>query len=134
MTTVNDSKAVDLRVDALFGEPIVLKPMKIQTGGYRASVPDTSRVEVIAVGIYDDGRGAVEGMGGAMIHRQASVDTHLSIRFEPVLQCDLRKGDRVYFPDRKETHEVTFIYPEATGRWEVHLVRVIDDVPVVNPQ
>ena len=49
-----------------------------------------------------------------------TVDTHLSIRYEPVLQCNLRKGDRVYFPDRDETHEVTFIHPEAAGRWEVH--------------
>jgi hypothetical protein len=90
-------------------------------------------LQVVAVGIYDDGRGAVEGMGGPMLHRQATVDTHLSIRFEPVLQCNLRKGDRVYFPDRDETHEVTFIHPEAAGRWEVHMVRVLEEVPVINP-
>jgi hypothetical protein len=45
----------------------------------------------------------------------------------------LRKGDRVYFPDRDETHEVTFIHPEAAGRWEVHMVRVLEEVPVINP-
>jgi len=132
MSTVNDSKPVDLRVDAVFGEPVVLKPMKVQQGGYRAAVPDLSRPQVVAVGIYDDSRGNTEGMGNAMIHRQATVAVHLSIRCEPILQCDLRKGDRVYFPDRQEIHDVVFIYPEAAGRWEVHLVRVLEDV--VNPQ
>ena len=38
MATVNDSKPVDLRVDAVFGEPVVLKPMMDRAGGYRASV------------------------------------------------------------------------------------------------
>ncbi|HET9534275.1 MAG TPA: hypothetical protein VFP43_02880 [Mesorhizobium sp.] len=134
MSTVNDSKPVDLRVDAAFGEPVVFKPMMTQQSGYRERVPDPSRVEVIAVGIYDDSRGAVEGFGTAStVHRQASVDILLSIRYEPIKQCNLQKGDRVFFPDRNETHEVTFIYPEAAGRWDVHMVRVLDDYPVINP-
>jgi len=125
MPTVNDSKPVDVRVDAVFGEPVVLKPMKIQEGGYRASVPDPSRVEVIATGIYDTTRGS-EGGGATTIHRQATVDTMLSIRLEPCEQCDLKKGDRVYFPDRDETHEVTFVHPDYSGRWDVHMVRVLE--------
>jgi hypothetical protein len=134
MSTVNDSKPVDLRVDAVFGEPVVFKPMMTQQSGYRERVPDPDRVEVIAVGIYDDSRGANEGFGSAStITRQASVDVLLSIRYEPCKQCDLQKGDRVFFPDRSETHEVTFIYPEAAGRWDIHLVRVLDDYPVINP-
>jgi hypothetical protein len=126
MSTVNDSKPVDVRVDSVFGEPVVLKPMMVQQGGYRASVPDPSRVEVIATGIFDTTRGATEGVGGPMISRQATVDTMLSIRLEPVLQCDLRKGDRVFFPDRNETHEVTFIHPDYSGRWDVHMVKVLE--------
>lgn len=126
MSTVNDSKPVDVRVDSVFGESVVLKPMMTQQGGYRASVPDPSRVEVIATGIFDTTRGATEGVGGPMISRQATVDTMLSIRFEPVLQCDLRKGDRVFFPDRDETHEVTFIHPDYSGRWDVHMVKVLE--------
>jgi hypothetical protein len=119
MGTVDDSKPVDVRVDSVFGEPVVLKPMMVQQSGYRASVPDSSRVEVVATGIFDS-------TGGAMVHRQATVDTMLSIRFEPILQCDLRKGDRVFFPDRDETHEVTFIHPDYSGRWDVHMVKVIE--------
>jgi len=133
MSTINDTKPVDVRVDAVFGEPVVLKPMKTQQGGYRASIPDTSRVEVIAVGIFDTTRGATEGVGGPMIHRQATVDTMLSIRLEPIKQCDLQKGDRVYFPDRNETHEVTFIHPDYSGRWDVHMVRVLEDQDIINP-
>ena len=30
MSTVNDSKPVDVRVDSVFGEPVVLKPMMVQ--------------------------------------------------------------------------------------------------------
>jgi hypothetical protein len=125
MSTVNDSKPVDVRVDSVFGEPVVLKPMMVQQGGYRAAVPDPDRVEVIATGIFDTTRGA-EGAGGTTIHRQATVDTTLSIRLEPVLQCDLKKGDRVFFPDRNETHEVTFIHPDYSGRWDVHMVKVLE--------
>jgi len=133
MSTVNDSKPVDLRVDAQFGEPVVLKPMRTEKSGYRASVPDPDRVEVIATGIFDTTRGATEGVGGPMITRQATVDTMLSIRHEPILQCDLKKGDRVYFPDRQQTHEVTFIHPDYSGRWDVHMVRVLEDEPVIYP-
>jgi hypothetical protein len=125
MATVNDSKPVDLRVDSVFGEPVVLKPMTVQQGGYRAAIPDVSRVEVIATGIFDTSRGAETGSGPSL-HRQATVDSSLSIRMEPVQQCDLKKGDRVYFPDRDETHEVTFVHPDYSGRWDVHMVKVLE--------
>lgn len=125
MSTVNDTKPVDVRVDSVFGEPVVLKPMMVQSGGYRAAVPDPSRLEVVATGIFDTTRGAETGSGPS-IHRQATVDTMLSIRLEPVLQCDLKKGDRVFFPDRGETHEVTFIHPDYSGRWDVHMVKVLE--------
>lgn len=126
MGTVDDSKPVDVRVDSVFGEPVVFKPMMVQQSGYRERVPDPSRVEVIATGVFDTTRGAVEGVGPGSTSRQATVDTSLSIRFEPILQCDLQKGDYVYFPDRLETHEVTFIHPDYSGRWDVHMVKVID--------
>jgi hypothetical protein len=54
------------------------------------------------------------------------VDTTLSIRVEPVLRCGLRKGDYVEFPERRETHEVVFVYDDPGGRPDVHLVRVSD--------
>jgi len=123
----SDLIPLDLHVDAAFGEPVVLKPMKTASGGYRESGPDPDRQPVITRGIFDQTRGAVEATGGAMLHRQATVDTSLSIREEPVNQCALKKGDRVYFPERDETHEVTFIHEDPGGRPDVHMVRVLED-------
>jgi hypothetical protein len=115
---------VDNEVDNTFAEPVVLRPMTTVSSGYREAIPDASRIEVIARGIYDQGQGAVENTVG--LTRQAIVDTTLSIRHEPVDQCQLRKGDRVYFPDRDETYDVTYISEEPGGRPEVHLVRIIE--------
>jgi hypothetical protein len=117
---------IDAEVDKVWGEPVVFKPMAAVSGGYREPVPDVTRQQVIARGVYDQGRGAEVETGGGMIHRQATVDTTLSIREEPVLQCDLRKGDRVYFPERDETHEVVIIYPDPGGRTDVLLVKVLE--------
>ena len=117
---------VDFEVDRTFGEPVVLKPMMGVSGGYRDPVPDPDRIEVVARGIYDQGRGIDVESGGGVKHRQATVDTTLSIREEPIMQCDLRKGDRVFFPERDETHEVVFIYDDPGGRPDVHLVRVLE--------
>ena len=133
MSTYNDTKPLDARVDSVFGEPVVLKPMKSQSRGMREAIPDPDRVETIAVGIYDSTRGAEEPTGGGAIHRQATVDASLSIRDEHVQRVQLRKGDRVWFPDRKELHDVTFIHPDPGGRPDVHLVRVLEEVEI-NPQ
>jgi hypothetical protein len=116
---------VDAEIDSTFGEPVVLKPMK--GAGYRAGVADLARVEVVARGIYDQGYGAIMATGGGIMHQQATCDTTLSIRHEPIDQCQLRKSDRVYFPDRGETYEVTFIYPDPGGRPDVHLVRILEE-------
>jgi len=126
-TVSNDLKPLDLHVDAVFGEPVVLKPMKTANGGYRESGPDPDRPPIITRGIYDQTRGAVEATGGSMMHRQATVDSTLSIREEPVIQCKLKKGDRVFFPDRDETYEVTFVHDEPGGRPDVHMVRVLEE-------
>jgi len=117
---------IDDKVDEVFGEPVIFKPMKTSSGGYREAVPDPTRPQVIARGIYDQTRGAVENTGGGATHTQATTDTTLSIREEPTLQCALRKGDRVYFPERDETHEVTFIHPDPGGRPDVHMVMVLE--------
>jgi len=125
-----DTKPLDAKVDAVFGEPVILRPMKTQSGGYRESVVDSDRVEVIATGIYDLTRGAVENAGsggGSFNHALATVGISLSIREEPILQCELKKGDRVYFPERDETYEVTHIHADPGARPDVHLVRVIEE-------
>jgi hypothetical protein len=127
MAIVVDTKPIDIRVDAVFGERVVLQPMKSMGAGYRESVVDDSRPAVIATGIYDQTRGASMETGGGFTHRQAVVATTLSIRFEPVEQCGLRKGDRVTFTERDETYEVSHIHAEPGGRPDVHLLRVIDE-------
>jgi len=126
-TIPGDLVPIDDEIDRVFGEPVVLKPMKTVSGGYRAAVPDETRTQLIARGIFDQSRGAVEQTGGGAMHTQATVDTSLSIREEPIRQVQLKKGDRVFFPERNETHEVTFIHPEPGGRPDVHMVRVIED-------
>ena len=123
----NDTIPIDTEVDKTFGEPVIFRPMKASEGGYREAVPDPARQVVIARGIFDMTRGAVEQTGGGAMHRQATVDTTLSIREEPIQQCDLRKGDRVFFPERNETHEVLWIHPEPGGRPDVHMVRVLEE-------
>ena len=133
MSTYNDTKPLDQKVDSVFGEPVVLKPMKTQSRGMREAIPDPDRIETIAVGIYDSTRGAEEPTGGGAIHRQATVDVSLSIRDEHIQRVQLRKSDRVYFPDRKEMYDVTFIHPDPGGRPDVHLVRVLEDVAEINP-
>lgn len=122
----DDMKPVDDAVDNTFAEAVVLKPMLTQKTGYREAVPDPDRQVVITRGIYDQSRGNVETAGMSM-HKQVIVDTSLSIRWEPVKLCGLRKGDRVFFPERDEHYEVTWIYEEPGGRPDVHLVRVLED-------
>jgi len=127
MAIVTDTKPIDIRVDAVFGEQVILKPMMTVGGGYREGITDPDRPVVIAVGIYDQTQGAIVETGSNFNHRQATVATTLSIRFEPIEQCSLRKGDRVTFPERGETYEVSFIHAEPGGRPDVHLLRVLDD-------
>jgi len=125
MAITNDTKPIDQRIDAVFGEAVVLKPMS--GGGYREAVPDPNRTQVVARGIFDQTRGAVEDTSGGFLHRQATVGVALSIRMEPINQCNLKKGDRVHFPERGETYEVTFIHDDPGGRPDVHLVEVLDE-------
>lgn len=127
MAIVIDTKPIDIRCDTVFGERVVLKPMKSMGTGYRESVVDDSRPVIIATGIYDQTRGAVQETGGGFNHRQATVATTLSIRFEPLEQCALRKGDRVTFTERDETYEVSHIHADPGGRPDVHLLRVLDE-------
>jgi hypothetical protein len=127
MAIVIDTKPIDLRCDAVFGEQVILKPMKSVGTGYRESAVDNSRPVTLAVGIYDQTRGAVQETGGGFNHRQSTVATTLSIRYEPLEQCGLRKGDYVTFPERDETYEVSHIHAEPGGRPDVHLLRVLDD-------
>lgn len=124
MTITGDTKPLDQRVDSVFGEQVVLRPML--GAGYREGVVDDSRPQVIATGIFDQTRGAAQETAPGFLHRQATVGTSLSIRMEPVQQCQLRKGDRVFFPERNETYEVAYISDDPGGRPDVELLRVLD--------
>jgi hypothetical protein len=118
---------VDDIIDATFGEQVVMRPMMVQQTGYREAVPDPSRLTVIAIGIYDQQRGIVEPTGGGSIHQQATAEVTLSIRHEHTEKAQLQKGDRVFFPERDELYDVSFIHPDPGGRPDVHLLRVLDD-------
>jgi hypothetical protein len=122
----DDMIPVDDAVDDAFSEVVVLQPMLTQKTGYRDAIVDTSRPVVTTRGIYDQGRGNVE-TSGSSLHKQVIVDTTLSIRWEPVRQCALRKGDRVFFPQRDEHYDVLWIYEEPGGRPDVHLARILED-------
>jgi hypothetical protein len=129
-TVVNDTKPIDDAVDDAFGEPVVLKPMKTMSSGYREALPDDSRQPIITRGIFDQARGIIENTAGSQsgfMHKQATVGVSLSIRQEPVIQCDLRKGDRVFFPERDETYEVSYIHDDPGGRPDVNLLKVIEE-------
>jgi len=117
---------VDDEIDKIWGEQVVMRPMMVQSTGYREAVPDPSRMVVIAIGVYDQTRGAVEPTGGGSIHQQATSDVSLSIRWEHTEQAKLQKGDRVYFPERDELYDVSFIHPDPGGRPDVHLLRVLE--------
>ena len=118
---------IDDEVDKVFGEPVALQPMRTTSGGYRANVVDDSRPAVIARGIFDQTRGANEETSGGFLHTQSTVGASLSIRKEPLIQCSLRKSDRVYFPQRDELYEVSHIQEEPGGRPDVLLLRVLED-------
>ena len=134
-----------LRAAALLMAPLLLVALsgcsddpnsiaaQAKSGNRQGYISGDGNIETIAVGIYDSTRGAEEPTGGGAIHRQATVDVSLSIRDEHIQRVQLRKGDRVYFPDRKEMYDVTFIHPDPGGRPDVHLVRVLEDVAEINP-
>jgi hypothetical protein len=123
----SDLIPLDDEVDKVFGEAVVLKPMRTNSSGYRAAIPDETRQVIITRGIFDQTRGAVEETASGFLHRQATVGASLSIRHEPIDQCELRKSDRVYFPERDELYEVSHIQPEPGGRPDVQLLRILED-------
>ena len=72
-------KPMDSEIDRIWGEPVVLKPMKTVSAGYREAVVDETRMEVVARGIFDQSRGANEATGpeysSAGYHRHDAVDS-----------------------------------------------------------
>lgn len=126
-SSITDTLPVDDAVDDVFGEAVVLKPMKTISAGYREAVPDDARPPVITRGIYDMTRGITEPTSGGFVSKQFSSTQMLSIRQEPCIQCDLKKGDRVYFPERDENFEVSIVDDDPCGRWDIHLVTILED-------
>jgi hypothetical protein len=122
------AEQVDREVDAQFGEPITLTPMR--AGDYVGGDRDPTRPVVNATGVLVrpvgrvvEGGGEV-GRGGDFLSRVVETEMHLSVREDAVSAAHPRKGDRVAFPDRGIAGEIAFIERDVTDRLRMHLVSI----------
>lgn len=122
---------MDAVVDRYFDEPVRLVPW---IGG-KYSEPgtfDSTRVIIDTRGIYVQAGAAITGeggtMGGGMDLRVVTQDVWLSIVDERIVKLrNWKKGDRVYFSDRNEWFEISWPDTSATGRPNIHLIRLQDN-------
>lgn len=126
----------DRVVDEQFGEPVVLYPMM---GGDTATEPslDPSREIITTTGIYVRPGAALTGEAGFPAMSSAPMeeaDVWLSIVSDVVGDPPIfGKDDRVYFPDRGEWLAISFVDPSATGRPNIHLLRLNPNSVTVYP-
>jgi hypothetical protein len=123
------AEQVDREVDAQFGEPITLTPMRAGSD-YAAGERDPTRPIVTArgvlirpVGRVVEGSGEVE-RGGDFLSRVLETEMILSVCEDAVSAARPRKGDRLAFLDRAMAGEIAFIERDVTDRLRVHLVRI----------
>jgi hypothetical protein len=123
------AEQVDREVDAQFGEPITLTPVRAGSD-YAAGERDPTRPVVNARGVLirPVGRvveaGGEVGRGGDFLSRVVETDMLLSVREDAVSVARPRKGDRVTFLDRGISAEIAFIERDVTDRLRMHLVRI----------
>jgi hypothetical protein len=123
------AEQVDREVDAQFGEPITLTPMRAGSD-YAASERDPTRPVANATGVLVRPVGrVVEGSGeatrgGDFLSRVVETEMILSVREDAVSAARPRKGDRVAFLDRGIAGEIAFIERDVTDRLRMHLVRI----------
>jgi hypothetical protein len=123
------AEQLDREVDAQFGEPITLTPMRAGSD-YAAGEPDPTRPAVKAKGVLVRPVGrVVEGSGeverrGDFLSRVVETEMILSVREDAVTPARPRKGDRVVFLDRGIAGEIAFIERDVTDRLRMHLVRI----------
>jgi hypothetical protein len=123
------AEQLDREVDAQFGEPITLTPMRAGSD-YAAGEPDPTRPAVNAKGVLVRPVGrVVEGSGeverrGDFLSRVVETEMLLSVREDAVSAARARKGDRVGFPDRGIAGEIAFIERDVSDRLLMHLVRI----------
>jgi hypothetical protein len=123
------AQVVDREVDAQFGEPITLTPLRAGSD-YAAGERDLARPLVNAKGVLVRPVGrVVEGSGeverrGDFLSRVVETEMLLSVREDAVSAARPRKGDRVGFPDRGIAGEIAFIERDVSDRLLMHLVRI----------
>ena len=123
------AEQVDRQVDATFGEPITLTPMRAGSD-YAAGERDPTRpladatgVLIRPVGRVVEGGGEV-ARGGDFLSRVVATEMILSVREDAVSAACPRKGDQVAFPERGIAGEIAFIERDVTDRLRMHLVRI----------
>ena len=123
------AEQLDREVDAQFGEPITLTPMRAGSD-YAAGEPDLTRPAVNAKGVLVRPVGrVVEGSGeverrGDFLSRVVETEMILSVREDAVTPARPRRGDRVVFLDRGIAGEIAYIERDVTDRLRMHLVRI----------
>lgn len=116
---------VDTIVDSTFGERVQFLPWSAE--GYESAGPDNSRTPSgVMLAVFENPNATTDNTAASF---RITSDLKLCIR-QSLLPDWLRKGDRVKFLDRADwTVQVAYIETGATGRFDVHLLRLQSDMP-----
>ena len=128
----NLQRTVDRIVDTHFAEPCEIHPWVVTSRYSSLGGPDHSRPILKTTAIFAQPGAAVSGeggtQGGGMSTRVVMQDVWTSITLDK-LGRDVnmyRTGDRIYFPEREEWHEIVWVDLSATDRPNIHMVRIMD--------
>jgi hypothetical protein len=116
------ARDVDQQVDNVWGEQVKLIPWQPTDLG--DGMPDLSRAAITTVAVVRRAQAVASSTGDGFTSMQVTDDVVISVREEPLEQCALQKGDRIFLLDRNETVEVAFFGPEPSGRPDVHCIRL----------
>jgi hypothetical protein len=119
------AQQTDIIVDATFGERVQFLPWAEE--GYEVAGPDNSRAPSGVMLAILENPDAAEANTAAGV--RITSDLKLCIR-QSLMPAKLRKGDRVKLLDRDDwTLQIAYIESGATGRFEIHLLRLKSDMP-----
>lgn len=125
------AQRMDTIVDNRFGEPVELHPWTAENFGSGGG-PDPARAVLAGpdvLGVYVTqgskviGEGSLGGAGGntQLLEQEVWLSIQAGVLGDPAFW---KSDDRVYFPDRNEWYQISYIPPSATYRYNVHLLRL----------